>query len=304
MERADDRGPLARVLAGPGGAAAEVLTGLPGADLTTLQLEVARRRAARLRGPDVLRRYRGDRFTAPAPLPFDLLRRVEDDVLGAVPAEFERVQLAPLTPLGTHSVVAGLAQHRVVTTARGTEVAADPTNGLALEAAVRRTGAEPVRLATVQRVVRAQLPPGPGFFAHFSLFAAVTAGRDRGGLAFERTHLLEHARFLTAAVRAAGAHTAGLLVTALDPKFAGFADELRAELPENAVHEHPDRAIGRDYYEGLCFTVTADFGAGPAEVGDGGFTRWTARLLGNAKERQLISGVGVDRIAVLLNEVP
>jgi hypothetical protein len=32
------------------------------------------------------------------------------------------------------------------------------------------------------------------------------------------------------------------------------------------------------------------------EVGDGGFTDWTARLLGNGKERLLISGYGVDRL--------
>ncbi|MGV9298600.1 MULTISPECIES: hypothetical protein [Amycolatopsis] len=300
MASSNGRGPLPRVLAGPGGRAADVLTELPGADLTTLQLEVARRRAAKLRGPDVLRRYRADRFTTPAPLPFDALRRVEDALLSAAPPEFDRVTLSPVTPLGTHSTVAGLAQHRVVPTGRGTEVAADPTNGLALEAAVRRTGSSPVRLTTVQRVVRAQ-PPGPGLFAHFSLFAAVTAGRDRGSLAFEREHLVEHARFLTTAVRAAGAHAAGFQVTTMDNRFADFAASVQDALPDVEVSDASDRAIGRDYYFGLCFTVTADFGTGPAEVGDGGFTPWTARLLGNAKERLLVSGIGVDRVASLLN---
>ncbi|WP_037362883.1 hypothetical protein [Amycolatopsis orientalis] len=300
MDSSNGRGPLHRVLAGPGGPAADVLVDLPGADLTTLQLEVARRRAAKLRGPDVLRRYREDRFTPPAPLPFEVLRRVEDALLSAAPPEFERVTLSPVTPLGAHSAVAGLAQHRVVPTGRGTEVAADPTNGLALEAAVRRTGSSPVRLATVQRVVRAQ-PPAPGFFAHFSLFAAVTAGRDRGSLAFEREHLIEHARFLTAAVRSVGARAAGFQVTTLDSRFAGFTASVRAALPDAAVSDAPDRAVGRDYYSGLCFTVTADFGSGPLPVGDGGFTPWTARLLGNAKERLLISGIGVDRVASLLS---
>ncbi|GAA1020875.1 MULTISPECIES: hypothetical protein [Amycolatopsis] len=293
-------GPLPRVLAGPGGPAADVLAELPGADLTTLQLEVARRRAAKLRGPDVLRRYREDRFTTPAPLPFETLRRVEDALLSAAPPEFERVTLSPVTPLGTHSTVAGLAQHRVVPTGRGTEVAADPTNGLALEAALRRTGVEPVRLTTLQRVVRAQ-PPGPGLFAHFSLFGAVTAGRDRGSLAFEREHLVEHARFLTNAVRAAGARAAGFQVTTLDNRFADFAASVQDALPDVEVSDDSDRAVGRDYYFGLCFTVTADFGTGPAVVGDGGFTPWTARLLGNAKERLLVSGIGVDRVASLLN---
>ncbi|MFD2471917.1 hypothetical protein [Amycolatopsis silviterrae] len=301
MDSSNGRGPLPRVLAGPGGQAADVLAELPGADLTTLQLEVARRRAAKLRGPDVLRRYRADRFATPAPLPFETLRRVEDALLSAAPPEFERVQLSPVTPLGTHSTVAGLAQHRVVPTGRGTEVAADPTNGLALEAAVRRTGSAPVRLATLQRVVRAQ-PPAPGLYAHFSLFAAITAGRDRGSLAFEREHLVEHARFLTDAVRAAGAKSAGFLVTTLDSRFADFAASVQEALPDVTVADDPDRAVGRDYYSGLCFTVTGDFGSGPAPVGDGGFTPWTARLLGNAKERLIISGIGVDRVASLLSD--
>jgi hypothetical protein len=37
----------------------------------------------------------------------------------------------------------------------------------------------------------------------------------------------------------------------------------------------------------------------PAEIGDGGFTDWTARLLANQKERLLISGYGLDRLAGL-----
>jgi hypothetical protein len=33
------------------------------------------------------------------------------------------------------------------------------------------------------------------------------------------------------------------------------------------------------------------------EVGDGGFVDWTARLLGNRRERLLISALGVDRLS-------
>lgn len=44
----------------------------------------------------------------------------------------------------------------------------------------------------------------------------------------------------------------------------------------------------------------AERGGSPAEVGDGGFTPWTRKLLGNAKERLLTSGLGVDRLATLV----
>lgn len=289
-----DDGPGRRVLAGPGGTAAEVLAGLPGADLTTVQLEVARRRAARLSAPDVRRRYGTDRFSGPSPLPFALLRRIEDALLAAA-SGFEPVALSPLTPLGTHSVVTGLAQHRVVPTGRGTEVAADPTTGLALEVAVRRADGGVVRLATVQRVVRAQPVPA-GMFAHFSLFGAVTAGRDPGSLDFERQHVVEHARLMAAGCRALGATAVELAVTVLDPRFEGLLADLNVP-----TRPYPEREGGRGgYYEGLCFKVYASFGGELADVGDGGFTPWTRRLLGNAKERLMTSGLGVDRLATLL----
>jgi hypothetical protein len=48
-------------------------------------------------------------------------------------------------------------QHKIVTAIRACKVAADPTNALALEAAVRRMSPAhgKVRLAATQRVVRA-----------------------------------------------------------------------------------------------------------------------------------------------------
>jgi hypothetical protein len=38
-------------------------------------------------------------------------------------------------------------------------------------------------------------------------------------------------------------------------------------------------------------------GTSRVDVGDGGFVDWTQRLLGNRKERLLISGIGIDRLA-------
>ena len=191
-------GVLTRVLRSLGGEEAlERLAALPGSDLTSVLLALMRRRAGALSGPDVLRQYRSDRFVAPTEVPFGVLRAAEDRLLGALPPSFSVLGLAPVAPLGTCSVVAEQDQNNVVSTVRGTEVAADPTNALALEAALRRqTGPDDVRLAAVQRVVRAQLFSGAGRFAHFTLFAAVSAGRDRGSLSFERQHFAEHIAFL------------------------------------------------------------------------------------------------------------
>lgn len=287
--------------------------GLSGADLTTLLLEVFRRRADRLTPAEVMRRYRSDRFVAPAPTDFTALRRVEDVLLAALPDGFETLIPAPLLPLATHTAVASVDPRNVVATIRGSEVAADPTNALALEAAERRSralAADPrsnaiVRLAATQRVVRAQhFRDAPGMLAHFHLFALVTAGRAAAGHAFERQHLVEHLRYAAKALTTAGAKHAEIRLTCLDeasiPLLAHARDAL-VGTPGVDVLDDPDRPSGRGYYTGLCFKVYASVAGELDEVADGGFVDWTQRLTGSRKERLLISGFGIDRMTTILN---
>jgi hypothetical protein len=65
------------------------------------------------------------------------------------------------------------------------------------------------------------------------------------------------------------------------------------------VEEDPRRERARGYYERGAIRIDA----GPAdqrlEVGDGGFTDWTAQLLSDAKERCFISCVSTERLAAL-----
>ncbi|WP_422773545.1 hypothetical protein ACN28C_11895 [Plantactinospora sp. WMMC1484] len=305
---------LARVLRQAGGAEILNILGvrLSGSDLVTLLLAAFRTRAGFLTPADVLRRYAEDRFVAPAPAGFRRLRRAEDLLLSALPDRFELLTLAPVVPLGTHSAVAGVNQNNVLATIRGSEVAADPTNGLALEAAVRRRellarhgrSAPPVRLATLQRVIRAQRFAGAGRFAHFNLFALVTAGRDTGSLAFERRSCGEQLRILCTALEAAGVQTVEVAITVLEPSAAPIAEAARAALadhPKVVLRDDPDRSGGRGYYTGWCFKIGAVLDGERVELGDGGFVDWTSRLLGNRKERLLVSALSVDRLALLLD---
>jgi hypothetical protein len=290
------------------------LAALRGSDLVTLLLEVMRRRASEVTPAEVLRHYGRDRFVGPATAGFAAQRHAEDVMLAALPAGFEVLTLAPLVPLGTHSAVGTVDPRKVVATVRGTEVAADPTNGLALEAAARRRAllraqprsAERVRLAATQRVTRAQHDLGPVSFAHFQLLGAVTAGRDTGGRAFERASAAEHLRFAVAGLRRLGARLVRVELTCLDealaPVSAAVAEALAGAGPAGEggaeVADAPHRRSGRGYYTGLCFKVMASFGGPELEVGDGGFVTWTGQLLGSRKERLLISGYGIDRIAL------
>ena len=57
------------------------------------------------------------------------------------------------------------------------------------------------------------------------------------------------------------------------------------------------RESGRDYYADLCFHVYAKDAEGQwLEMADGGVVNWTQRLLNNAKERCVISGIGSERV--------
>ena len=58
------------------------------------------------------------------------------------------------------------------------------------------------------------------------------------------------------------------------------------------------RQHGRGYYRDLCFKVHAHVRGELAEIADGGFTDWTRRLAASSKERLLISGIGLDRLAM------
>jgi len=294
---------LARVLRAIGGAeVVERLAGLSGSDFTSVMLAVARLRAARQTPASVLRRYRADRFVQPA-AHSARLRRAEDLLAASLPPEFEMLTLAPLVPLGTHAALGPVSQDKVVTAMRACEVAADPTNALALEAAVRRIGARaaPVRLAALQRVVRAQ-QVRPGYLAPFSLLGLVTAGRDDGGHRFERQSVAEHVRVVAAGLTAASFTRIQLALTPLSPTgeaVAAAVAETLAGAPVSVVADD-DRQAGRGYYRELCFKINVMAGAEWTEVGDGGFTDWTARLTASNKERLLSSGVGVDRVAALM----
>src|SRR3984957_15921497 len=229
----------------------ERLAALSGSDFASVMLEVVRRRAAKETPASVLRRYTRDRFVRPGPggASWRSRRRAEDLLLGCLPAQVEVVTLAPLVPLGTHSALGTVSQDKIVTAIRACEVAADPTNALALEAAVRRrahTTPGTGRLAAIQRVVRAQPFPA-GWSAHFNLLAMVTAGRDEGSLRFERAALAEHLRFAVAGLRAADLRQVRVTLTPLsdagERTVAAVAAELAA-LPAGIVTDR-DRTTGR-----------------------------------------------------------
>lgn len=70
------------------------------------------------------------------------------------------------------------------------------------------------------------------------------------------------------------------------------------------IVEDRERTAGRGYYSNLCFKVNARVDGELVEFADGGFTDWGMRLTADNKERLLISGLGIDRLALALGGPP
>jgi hypothetical protein len=84
----------------------------------------------------------------------------------------------------------------------------------------------------------------------------------------------------------------------LDAAVAAVLEPLAAEFPEARFRVDDSREQGRNYYASLCFSLNAADPTGTMlNLADGGFTDWTRRLLSNAKERLLVSGIGLELVA-------
>jgi hypothetical protein len=283
----------------------ERATGVPGlatmlgdlapADLRSLLLEVHRRQASKLTPAQVLAQYQRDRFTGTGAIDPAIQSAYEVFAFETLRARgYTPLELSPVSPLGTVSALSGLDQNLVLTTARGTEVTADSTNALALESAVRRKGRERVRLCASHRLVRAQ-PFPEGWLSHFRLLALTVAGRDEGSFRFETESLHDQLEALLSLV----SHLPEVQLKITD--LTGTREKILRErvltrlgeqFPQVEMGFDDTRTRGRGYYVDACFDVLAK----GISLADGGFTTWTRQLLGNAKERLLTGGLGLDNM--------
>nr|BFE72421.1 hypothetical protein GCM10020092_057220 [Actinoplanes digitatis] len=222
-----------------------------------------------------------------------------------LPAPVDGVELAPVTPLGTSSAVAPVSQNRIVTTMRTTEIISDATNTLAIEAATRRrhqSATGEIHLAAAHRHLRAQ-DFGTGRSAHFRLFCVVSSARDTGSGATEARLLTLHLSFwqrVLADLLPAAAPQ--LRLTVMDsPVIRERLDDtvLPALTGPVPIVEEPERVRGRGYYTDAALRIVADDDGQTVELGDGGFTTWTRQLMGDAKERCLVSCLATERLTAL-----
>jgi hypothetical protein len=231
----------------------ERLARVPPSDLQSLLLELTRLRAARRRLPDVVAQYGRD--------PTVRAGRIHPAALGRLvvagfdsAAGYEALDLAPVEPLGVNSLLTAIDQNSILGTVRATEVIADPTVLLALEAAARRRqGVDVVRLCAAHRALRQQAfePPAP---QHFRLFALVTGARTHPDHRSEVEAIGEHVQTHLALVTAArdlGAAIGRTVVRLSDTAIhtaaarAGAAVTADAPTPRDAIPPDLARRLGR-----------------------------------------------------------
>lgn len=275
-------------------------SGLAGAELQSLLLDVMQARAAARGASELVAQYGRDAFCAPAQVDARAMLAIDAHLLAAAEG-FDAIELSPVTPLGTCSVVGLSHQNRVLSALRGTEVVSDPTNVLALECAqrLRTHPRSDHHLAASHRVVRAQpVPKLPGYAQHFRLFTLASGGIERQDHTFTVDAIALHVRTLLAGLdrlaqqgHALGPRRVEILATperqALGDRLAGLLDAERGPL------DHPYYSGGLRYR----LWVTAPDGT-ELPLGDGGSFDWLGQLTSNRRTVFIGSGLGSQLIAL------
>ncbi len=282
---------------------------LTGSELNTVLLEVFNRKTQALKPHDLLKAYRQNRLVQPSDLSVIETRREELTLLERFQRHgFDALELSPVAPLGSCSVVATVDQKKVLTALRNTEVLADATNAIALYYADQKQRgawtpgeANPwMKIGGIQRHLRTQSIARP-FTAHFRAGYLVTCGVDTGNYGFETAALTEHLQLLATLFR--DHYNVDSMSFRLLCR-SGYGD---AEALAHAVRDHamavmgeaPITVISRPekdnrYYHGIQFKLDIRKKGQQFEIADGGFVDWTQQLLQNKKERMVTTGFGVD----------
>lgn len=289
----------------------EKLATLSSSELNSLLMEVFRQDAAQVTPQDLMRAYQENRFVAPSSLDPIVFAKGEVELLDiASKRNFKALELSPLAPLGNCSAIGLADQNKIVSALRGTEIVADATNLMALESSVRRKSLsfsdEDVNLCAIHRHVRAQALTTKGHTAHFKIFCALTAGRDKGSHIFEKAAVLSHLEFYnTYLVDTLKMNGISVVIKAI----TGTQGDLQTS---KAIFEHVKGRLGsmdltflevpadeHRYYRHTRFSINLDHNGMFVNLGDGGFVDWGMKLTSNAKELMFTSGIGFELLIKL-----
>lgn len=282
---------------------------LSNSDLQSLLIEAFRNRSLNITTSKVLNEFRDSRFFSPSEFPQALLSRFDLLAYSLLSGDWHSLDLSPVTPLGTCTTISNLSQNRMLSTIRNSEVVADSTSTMALQAALMRKknlgsdakSTQTINCCSSHRLLRAQSFEEGKFSAHFRVFALVSAGRDTGNYAFELSQLEEHIGFyLSLCTKLNLIREAEVHISDFSGKFnTSLLEEMFERLEESYRETRflltPERSEARNYYSPVAFRIRFTDPEGRTwDIVDGGFTNWTQQLLNSRKERYLSSAIGTE----------
>jgi hypothetical protein len=175
----------------------QVMEELASHELVSVLMNVYENRIKKLTPGDVFENYSENRFVEPSEIDVVELVKTELLLLNNLPAGFEPIELSPLAPVGSSSVLTKVNSKTVLQTIRNLEVINDTSVSLALESAKRKTGDErwktpdrrnidTVNFANLHRELRVQKFSQKHLSQHFASFSLTSSGRDTGRQNFEK----------------------------------------------------------------------------------------------------------------------
>ncbi|MEP7323729.1 MAG: hypothetical protein ABI761_17520 [Saprospiraceae bacterium] len=273
---------------------------LSGSELNTLLLGLFRHIIHQKKTGELIQSFQNSRFFKPSSVDPVLYKTLEIECLNFIKTyAFTCIELSPLTPLGTTSLLAPIDQNTVVSAVRGSEVVSDATNVLALIAA-GKSKEDPdslLKYACTHRHVRAQAFSNPSFTAHFGVLCLVTTGKDPGDFIFETEQIKEHIDIhyqLLISNFPGRPVSLKIMVRNCLPHYSNKLKDILFHAWENLSIEWIDPAPDNSYYPQIQFKLLLNINDQWIDLADGGLVDWTQQLMQNQKHRMMISGMGLE----------
>jgi len=286
---------------------------MPLSDLQSLLIEIYNQRAKAITAKELLEQYKKNRFVQHSKLSSNCFLEFDQLAYQLLPKDFQILELSPVCPLGSISVMTPNSQNTVLTTIRNTEVCSDATNIMALEASLQRkkfllnkdAKTNPVKLCASHRLLRTQFFDNPLFLPHFKILSLCIAGKDGGNFQFELSALRELIIYYYDLISKYITEKISKKISVKCIVF--FHNEYLNERINNLALElrdgHNIEVISKintdenwNYYHQIRFNIfISDRSTGEDFfIGDGGDTTWISQLLSDKKERFMISGLGCE----------
>ena len=157
---------------------------------TSTMIDIVRERTGKINPNEILKNYEQKyNYYKPAPNDAIIYNEMENIFYKSVSNDYDCIELSPINPIGTNSILTPLSQDMSLSTIRNAEVISDSSTALALEAAyIRKQKIKELKvynslinLAASQRILRMQ-NYGNGkqshWTQHFRAFSLVTSFRN------------------------------------------------------------------------------------------------------------------------------